>query len=270
MTRIAPLLLLAAIVAGPVAGPTAHAATVPFAGTGQFQVQIKGTADPMARVLRSLLPPWQFVVMTSAYPQPVLITTGPVGARMIDPKRLTPDPSDAQLMQLDTSGRVENLLAVRFEGPNLVLDRDGVVVTLVPSPPVLGSKTLAELLAALPEYRRTAAQYTPDPGALAQLGAEKEPAELLVVFGSWCSHCESVVPRLVRVLEDAKPARLKVTFHGVPQGRTKDAVADELGITSLPTGVVRRDGKELARLTDEDWDAPEKSLVAVLAGKATR
>ncbi|HEV7732689.1 MAG TPA: thioredoxin family protein [Candidatus Binatia bacterium] len=267
MTRIVPSLLISLVLAA--TGRPALAATMQFASSGQFQVQAKGAPDPMARVFRSALPPWQFLVMTSAYPRPVLVTTGPVGARMIDPKRVTPDPADAQVMQLDTSGPVEDLLTISFEGPNLVLDRDGVVVTLAPTPPVLGSKTLPELLVAIPEYKRNAANYTPDAAAVAQLRAEKEPAELMVVFGSWCSHCEAILPKLIRVLEDAKPPGLKVTFHGVAPGRTKDTVADELRITGLPTGVVSRDGKEVARITDEDWDSPEKSLVAVLNGKPT-
>ncbi len=262
MTRIVPILLLLATLAAP-----ARAATVQFASTGQFQVKARGSVDPNARVYRSVLPPWQFIVTTFALPRPVLVTTGPAGARLVDPKRVTPDPADPQIVRFDTAGPVEDLLTIRFEGPNLVIDRDGVVVALTPSPPVLGNKTLDELVVAIPDYRRNAATYTPDAGALKALRDETEPAELTVFFGSWCSHCEQVIPRLVRVLEDAKPAKLTVSFHGVPQGQTADPEADAARVTALPTGIVRRDGKEIARLMDEDWDAPEKSLVAALSGK---
>lgn len=264
MTRIVPILLLLATLAAP-----ARAATVQFASTGQFQVTARGAVDPNARVYRSLVPPWQFLVMTFALPQPVLVTTGPAGARLVDPKRVTPDPADPQTMRLDTAGPVADLLTVRFEGANLIIDRDGVVVSLAPSPPVLGNKTLDELIVAIPDYRRNAAAYAPDATALAALRKEDQPAELQVFFGSWCSHCEQVIPRLVRVLEDAKPGKLTVSFHGVPQGRVADPVADEARITALPTGIVRRNGKEIARLMEEDWDAPEKSLLAALNGTKT-
>lgn len=261
MTRIVPLLLLVASLALP-----ARAATVQFASTGQFQVQARGSVDPNARVYRSVLPPWQFLVMTFAFPRPVLVTTGPAGARLVDAKRVTPDPADPQSVRFDTTGPVADLLGVRFDGPNLVLDRDGVIVTLAPSPPVLGNKTLEELVVAIPDYRRSAATYSPDPAAIAALAKQTQPAELQVFFGSWCSHCEQMVPRLVRVLDAAKPPKLTVSFHGVPQGRATDPEADAARITALPTGIVRRDGKEIARLTDEDWEAPEKSLLAVLDG----
>jgi thiol-disulfide isomerase/thioredoxin len=247
----------------------ARAATVQFSSTGQFQVQAKGAVDTNARVYRSVLPPWQFIVVTFAMPKPVLITTGPASARLVDQKRVVTDPTDPTQVKFETAGPIEDLMTVRFDGPNLVLDRDGMIVTLAPSPPVLGNRTLDELLAAMPDYRRTAANYKPDAAAIAKLKAQTEPAELQVFFGSWCSHCEQMVPRLVRVLEDGKPKQLTVSFHGVPQGRTPpDPEADAAGIQALPTGIVRRDGKEIARLMDDDWEAPEKSLVAVLSGQA--
>jgi hypothetical protein len=71
----------------------------------------------------------------------------------------------------------------------------------------------------------------------------------------------------LRVLQDTGPTKLSVAFHGVPQSGD-DPVADQLGITGLPTGIVRRDGKEIARLKESDWEAPEASLARILRAPA--
>jgi hypothetical protein len=244
-------------------GSRAHAAPIQLGQTGQFQVEVRGAVERDAKIYRSFTPPQAFLVTTAAFRRPVLITTGPTSARLIDAARVVHDATDPQIVRVDESGPVQDTMTVRFEGPKLTVARDGVSMTLVPSPPLLGKQTIEQLVVALPEYRRNASYYTPDRSAVDELRNLQQPAELFVVFGSWCSHCEGVVPRLVRVLQDAGPTKLAVTFHGVPQGGG-DPVANTLGVTGLPTGVVRRDGKEIGRLKDTDWDAPETSLARIL------
>jgi thiol-disulfide isomerase/thioredoxin len=261
MRLLLPTLLTLALAA------PGRAATIQLGQTGQFQVEVRGAIEREAKVYRSFTAPQAFLVTTTAFRRPVLITTGPTSARLIDTARVAHDAADPQIVRVDESGPVEGTMTVRFEGPRLTVTRDGVSMTLVQSPPLLGKQTAEQLVTALPEYRRNAAYYTPDRSAVEELRKLSQPAELFVVFGSWCSHCEAVVPRLVRVLQDAGPAKLTVTFHGVPQGGA-DAVADELGVTGLPTGIVRRDGKEIARMKETDWDAPETSLARMLRAPA--
>jgi thiol-disulfide isomerase/thioredoxin len=268
MMRFALSSLLAVALSAP--GSPVRAATVQLGQTGQFQVEVKGSIEPDAKVYRSLTPPQSFLVSTAAFRRPVLITTGPTSARLLDPARVLQDPADPQIMRVDTSGPVQDLMTVRMEGPKLTVARDGVSVTLVPSPPLLGKRTLEQVVDALPEYRRSAAYYSAERAAVEQLRNLSQPVELVVFFGSWCSHCEAVIPRLVRVLQDARAPKLTVTFHGVPRGEGQDPVADELRVTTLPTGIVRRDGKEIARLEDHAWDAPETSLAAALGTRPAR
>ena len=266
MMRLLLTILLTLALGAP--GSRAHAAPIQLGQTGQFQVEVQGAIERDAKIYRSFTPPQAFLVTTAAFRRPVLITTGPTSARLIDAARVVHDAADPQVVRVDESGPVQDLMTVRFEGPRLTVARDGVSMTLVPSPPLLGKQTPEQMVAALPEYRRNASYYTPDRKAVDELRDLREPADLLVVFGSWCSHCEAVVPRLLRVLQDAGPTKLTVAFHGVPQGGG-DPVADQLGITGLPTGIVRRDGKEIARLKDTDWDAPEASLARILRAPLT-
>jgi thiol-disulfide isomerase/thioredoxin len=235
----------------------AYGAVVELALTGQFEV-------PGSEVHRSLQFPSAFLVSPSPFGRPVFITTGPLMARLLAPARVTRDAADPDVVRVDTSGAQEDFLSVRAEGENLIVSRNGLTMTLKASAPLLGDRTLDELLQALPDYRRAAARYTPDPGALAKLRHVTQPTQLLVVFGSWCPHCAEAVPRLVRVLQDIKGAPIAVTFHGVPHDGTPDPVTEDLHVTGLPTAIVRRDGKELARVEGTQWTEPERTLITLI------
>jgi thiol-disulfide isomerase/thioredoxin len=258
MMRSVPSVALAALFAS--AGAAAHAAPIELVATSQFVVQ-------GATVYRSLEPPVTLLVAPSPFGRPVLVTTGPLGARLLDPARVVRDPADPDAVRVDTSGPQEDFLSVRPDGPNLVLEREGVTMALKEGPPLLGDHQLGDLLQALPEYRRGAAHYAPDAAALARLRRVKQPAELLVFFGSWCPHCEQAVPRLVRALEELHGAPITATFHGVPHdARWDDPLIERFHIVGLPTAIVERDGREIARLEGDQWARPETSLADLMAG----
>lgn len=267
MTRPTAAALSLALLA--LAGGPARGATLELAPTGQIQVRAKGAVDPEARVYRSLEPPLSMVVYAATFRRPVFVTTVPRAARLVDPGRIRED-AETGTIRLDTGGPQEDLLVVRVDGPNLVVEQDGAGVALAAPEPVLGDRTLDEMTRLLPEYRRSAARYTPDAATLERLRRIDQPAELIVFFGSWCPHCEQMVPRLLRVLQDAGTLPLEVRFHGLPPGGAGDALANQYRITGLPTCVVRRGTTEVARLVDDDWDAPEKSLATALTARPPR
>jgi thiol-disulfide isomerase/thioredoxin len=245
----------------------AAAAPITLTTTGQFQVQWKGAIEPGARIFRSSAPPTVLLVTTAAFSRPIYITIGPTSARLIDSARVVPDPANPEIVRVDPSGPVENLLGLRPDGANLTLDRDGISITLVPSPPVLGDRTLDELVQALPDYRRDAAAYTPQGATVDKLRQLEQPAELVVYFGSWCSHCAQLVPKMIRILQDAKAPQLRVRFHGLPPNGERDPEADAERIDALPTAIVRRGGKEIGRMVEAAWDTPESSLLNLLTTK---
>jgi thiol-disulfide isomerase/thioredoxin len=238
----------------------ADAATLELTPTSQFAVQ-------GSTIYRSVELPPTFLVEPSPFGRSVLIRSGGPSARLLDPKRITRDAADPDVVRIDMSGPQEDFLSVRLVGSDLVLERDGRTMTLKASPPLLGDLSLDELIAAMPEYRRDATRYTPDPAALEKLRHLRQPTELLVFFGSWCPHCAQAVPRLVRVLQDVQGAPMTVTFHGVPHDG-KDPLATDLRVTGLPTAIVRRDNKELTRMGADDWNAPERGLAALLTSTA--
>lgn len=261
VTSLSLVALLAAVAAG---GRAAIAAPIDLALTGQFRVLVKDAPVDGARVYRSLQPPAAFLVSTALFARPVFVSTAPRTARLVDPARLTYDGGDPDLVRLDPTGPQEGFFSVHVEGPRLVMERDGIRLALAPREPLLGERTLDALTAELPEYRRGASRYGPDPRAMAALRQMAQPVDLLVFFGSWCPHCEQVLPRLVRVLDELPATSVRATFRGLPPDEGADPVADRYGIGSLPTAVVSRSGREIARLAGDAWDAPERALVTAL------
>jgi thiol-disulfide isomerase/thioredoxin len=254
MMRLIPKAALVTLLVG--LSCARHTFAMELAATSQFVVQGSST-------YRSIDPPAAFLVQSSPFGRPVFITTGPLTARLLDPKRISRDATDSDLIRVDTGGSQEDFLSVRLQGPNLTVERDGVTMTLKEGPPLLGDRTLEELIEALPEYRRDAARYAPDAAAVEKIRRVKQPTELLVFFGSWCPHCALAVPRLVRVLQEVEGGPIAVTFHGVPRDGS-DPMMEDLGVTGLPTVIVRRNSKQVARMEGEEWVAPEKNLAAVL------
>jgi thiol-disulfide isomerase/thioredoxin len=255
MTRFIRKAALLAVLVG--SSYTRSGFAMDLAATSQFVVQGSST-------YRSIDPPAAFLVQPSPFGRPVFITTGPVSARLLDPKRISRDASDSDLIRVDTGGSQDDFLSVRRQGPDLTVERDGITMTLKQGPPLLGDLTLQELVAALPEYRRDAARYTPDAATVDKIRHVKQPTELLVFFGSWCPHCAQAVPKLVRVLQEVDPSAITVTFHGVPRDGS-DALMEDLRVTGLPAVILRRNSKQVARMEGAEWTAPEKNLAAALS-----
>lgn len=148
-----------------------------------------------------------------------------------------------------------------------VFTLDGRRVALEYPPPLLGLQPLAAVRAYNPDYDRKAASYQPDAAALAGLAAMKEPVRLRVYFGTWCPVCSRVLPNLFKVLDSLPKAPLTVELYGLPQDRDADPEPARMNLQGIPTGIVYRQGREIGRLTGQDWQQPEVALWQLLSAK---
>jgi hypothetical protein len=94
---------------------------------------------------------------------------------------------------------------------------------------------------------------------------------MTLFFGSWCGDSRREVPRLVKVLDEMGFPKDQVELIGVDavEGREKRSPGGEeqgLEIYRVPTLVVRREGKEIARLVEFPVLSLERDLLAMLSG----
>ncbi|MDZ4804779.1 MAG: thioredoxin family protein [Candidatus Eisenbacteria bacterium] len=141
---------------------------------------------------------------------------------------------------------------------------DGTI-TMTPGELLVGEVSLSLLLKRRPDYLASAARYMPDPNAVAILKTRKSPAEIYVVFGTWCSVCKRVVPTIIRTMELAANPAIKVRYVAIDEDKSQPAgLLKALAVKTTPTIVVRAGGKEIGRLAGPPTQAIERELVNLL------
>jgi hypothetical protein len=71
----------------------------------------------------------------------------------------------------------------------------------------------------------------------------------------------------MKVATELEGSHINLEFYGLPQGWGQHPVAGPLKILAVPTGVVYVDGKEVGRITGNQWQTPEVSLNEILHQK---
>jgi thiol-disulfide isomerase/thioredoxin len=270
--RRAVLALLALAVAGAALPAQAAPATTPvvpsdnvlrgFQPTGEYILLLNGKPDANAEIYvnRTIA---AYLILPSAQ-SPILITAGE-GTVQTAPK-------DKIVRQKD--GSVDLLADVVMKPQGKIQISDGRVdftaegkkAALGPNPPLLGLKKAAELKRHTPEYVQSARTYTPNAVSVAKLKSQARPVRLLVFFGSWCPHCKEMLPHLLRVEDEIKGSKIQIDYRGLPRD-FNDPDAQRLQIHEVPTAIVFMNGKEIGRLTKNDWAAPEVALSVLLNGQ---
>ncbi len=115
-------------------------------------------------------------------------------------------------------------------------------------PPVEGETTVEHLYEVNPLYKMGKDKYVPDQSAIARLKKVASPYLIEVWFGSWCPHCQRVVPRFIKVMEATANPNVQVVYHGVPRDFTSYKPAQAREVEGLPTFIVLKNGREYRRL----------------------
>jgi thiol-disulfide isomerase/thioredoxin len=205
------------------------------------------------------------LIVSSSLPSPVLLTPGGGSAATVNLMKMDKKPdgsidllSDATLAPQGPIDIEEEVIRFKADG------RSGELKT---APPLLGPRRVEEVTAHNPEYLPRAAGYAVNPRALAALKREQRPVTVRIFYGSWCPHCREMVPHAIKLQQALKGARIRFEYFGLPPRFGTDPPAKQNGIKAVPTAIVYVGGKEVGRITNTSWNAPETTLVAILNGK---
>jgi thiol-disulfide isomerase/thioredoxin len=133
-------------------------------------------------------------------------------------------------------------------------------------PPLVGTTNIAEIFNHNPLYKRGMDEYRPNADAVSALKGVTSKAVIEVWFGSWCPHCQQVVPRFLKALQAAGNPNIDVVYHGVPRDFGKYDPARSKNVNGLPTFIFMRNGKEFGRLGGRDTEGVIESRMATLLG----
>jgi len=229
---------------------------------GDFQVQVDGELIRDAQVYRGARPP-AFLIMTPALPAPTLLVPGQGGARTLNLMKLAKR-ADGTIDVLP-GATLAPQGSFRMDGTAVVFDVEGKEVRLEEKPPLLGLHEAQDLKDYSVNYEKGAADYTPDKGAVSQLGEVAKPVRVRIFFGTWCPLCSRTVPHIVRLAEELQGSKIDIEFYGLPRGFGEEPEAAKHGVTAVPTGIVFVDGKEAGRIQGQSWLRPEQVLQDILS-----
>lgn len=236
-----------------------------FLKTGHFQLKAFGELDPSAEIYiaKSVA---SVLVISEKLHKPVLIVAGEKRATALVDEAVTPVPDHPDTVLVDLSKALGKPLVLKIVGRDLSFIAGGKRVLVQPRDPILGDVSQEQLLEQLPELRRGKQAYTPRTGQMRLLGKLQRQVRLLVFMGSWCPHCEQLVPRLLKVVDELPGDSLEVALRLVPRSMGEDLLARQYKVNAVPTVLLLEDGREIARLEGDDLKRPEASLARVLFG----
>lgn len=157
--------------------------------------------------------------------------------------------------------------AFSIDGPIIQFEAEAKKVRILPvlmRPPIVGPVEMSALVADRPEYREGMRAYLPNPTAIARINKYGKKVQIDAFFATWCSHCKDHMPKFLRVISDVRNPNLKVNLYGVPKGFTQvTGPWQGRNINSIPTIIVKIDGKEITRMGAQPGATPEIELAEI-------
>jgi thiol-disulfide isomerase/thioredoxin len=141
--------------------------------------------------------------------------------------------------------------------------------TLKEKPWLLAVQSVESMLAHNPEYVWRSEAYSPNAKIIEDLKAESKNVQVRVFFGSWCAHCKRHVPHMLKVSTQLEGSNIHIDYYGLPRGWSTHPVAGPLKVTAVPTAIVSVDGKEIGRITGNQWLTPEVAIQQILQQEAS-
>jgi len=157
--------------------------------------------------------------------------------------------------------------ALAIDGPFLQFqaeDKKVRIMRCLDRPPIVGPVEMEALLNDRPEYREGMKAYSPDAASVASVGKYAKKVQIDAFFATWCSHCKEYMPKFLRVMSQAKNPNIKLNLYGVPKQFGKDPGPWQgRNINSIPTIIVKVEGKEITRLGVMPGSTPEVELAGI-------
>lgn len=157
--------------------------------------------------------------------------------------------------------------AFSIDGPIIQFNAENKKVRILPvlmRPALTGPVEIDRLIADRPEYRAGMKAYSPHPESIAAINKYGKPVEIEAYFATWCGHCKEYMPKLLRVLQEARNTKIKANLIGVPKNFGKEPGPWEgKNIAIIPTIIVKVEGKEITRLGTHPEATPEVELAGI-------
>jgi len=258
---IPPMAILAGALLA--AAAPARATVITCRPTWDFSVEVEGSYPRDAQFYRAD-ERGKFLIDIPACKDGLLMDLGSRKIFAVPRVLMTSADGTVQVRDLPSGGAA---YAFSVEGPVIQFSAENKKVRILPvlmRPPVTGPVEIDALVADRPEYRAGMKNYSTHPESIAAMNKFSKTVELECFFATWCGHCKEYMPKLLRVLQDAKNPKIKTNLIGVPKNFGKEPGPwDGKNVAMIPTIIVRVDGKEITRLGTHPEATPEVELAGI-------
>ncbi|MBI1950133.1 MAG: thioredoxin family protein [Acidobacteria bacterium] len=176
-------------------------------------------------------------------------------------------PMNGGVQVLDGAPAGAPAYAFSIDGPIIQFQAEDKRVRILPClmrPPIIGPVDMEALVSDRPEYREGMKAYTPDAASIAVMSKYGRKVQIDAFFATWCSHCKEHMPKFLRVMSELKNANLKLNLYGVPKGFTQaQGPWQGRNINTIPTIIVKIDGREITRMGSQPGAMPEMELAGI-------
>lgn len=231
-----------------------------FEPVGSFALSIGGEAVPGAEIYqperaRAIL------VISSELDTPVLVNLRSRRAETVGFMSLAKRPSGSIDVLADAAIRPLAALEASAEGVSFTYQ--GKSVALNNRASLTGRQSAEALTEYDPGYARKAETYEPNRSLVAELEKQDAPVRVQVFFNSKCGVCKEMVPRIIKLDQTLESSKVSFDYYGAPD-TYKDPELEKKDVHGVPTGIVYVNGKEVGRITGNEWRVPELAIKNVL------
>lgn len=149
--------------------------------------------------------------------------------------------------------RAESEYTVTNDGPNKILK--GLI-----------SRDMLEKDANFSWFHQNRDAYAPDAALTSLVHTKTTEVRFLVFTATWNENAQYIIPRFYSLMDAASVRPDQVTLIGVDkEKKTLHHLTETMHVTSIPTFIVLKNGKEMGRIQPKDKFSPwEKELAAML------
>jgi len=227
----------------------------------QFGVEISGNIDITAQVFQptNYQP---FLILTSEkLKSPLLIDLGKKKVYRLHGSDVKVDGSFLATTGIPR-GKAVGKYAMRGGASSFRVD--GKKVSMTVRQTLVGDADPALILAHSPDYAVRKDAYKPKQKSIRFLKKYGKSTEVVVMFATWCSTCKLVLPKVLRVFEDAGNSKFSVRYIGIAMGGGEPHAELERYGHDYPAVILLQNGRELDRIVGDPPGPIEDRIVNIL------
>jgi thiol-disulfide isomerase/thioredoxin len=239
-----------------------HADTIMWEEEPQFTVKVDGKLDVSAKIYRPQDNSPFLLYQSDRFKALLLIDLGSKSVRKIEA---------GDIKKRDDYSRTSNGFPTgspvgkyTMKSGASVFKYAGKKISIVVKPPLVGEVNKGIILSHSPVYAALRDSYKPKASIIKQLRKHKTATEVVIMFATWCPTCKQILPKFMKIMDEAANKKFSIRYIGIAMGGTQPAEELEKYGHDYPAFIFFKKGKEIGRIIGDPPVALEKSIIDLL------